>query len=42
MKANHELTEDIRDTWPRRSRTFDPAFGRRIAPGPEALARAHP
>ncbi|MEA5163397.1 class I SAM-dependent methyltransferase [Cereibacter johrii] len=42
MKANHDLVEDIRDYWSRRSATFDLAFGHRIAPGPEAHAWAQP
>lgn len=42
MTANHDLTEDIRDYWSRRSETFDLAFGHRIAPGPEATAWAQP
>lgn len=42
MTANHDLAEDIRDYWSRRSRTFDLAFGHRIAPGPEAAAWAEP
>lgn len=42
MTANHNLTEDIREYWSRRSRTFDLAFGHRIAPGPEAEAWAQP
>lgn len=42
MKPNHDLTEDIRAYWSRRSKTFDLAFGHRIAPGPEADAWAQP
>ncbi|WP_151719637.1 class I SAM-dependent methyltransferase [Gemmobacter serpentinus] len=39
---NHDLSEDIRDYWSRRSETFDLAFGHRIAPGAEAEAWAAP
>lgn len=42
MIANHDLVEDIRDYWSRRSRTFDLSFGHGIAPGPEATAWAAP
>lgn len=42
MRANHDLIEEIRDYWSRRSGTFDLAFGHRIAPGPEADAWAQP
>lgn len=42
MIANHDLAEEIRDYWSRRSATFDLAFGHRIAPGPEAEAWAAP
>lgn len=38
MIANHDLVEDIRDDWSRRSSTFDFAFGHRIAPRAEAAA----
>jgi ubiquinone/menaquinone biosynthesis C-methylase UbiE len=40
--ANHDLVEDIREYWSRRSETFDLDFGHRIAPGPEAEAWAAP
>ena len=39
---NHDLTEDIREYWSRRSATFDQAFGHGIAPGAEAAAWAQP
>ena len=42
MTSNHDLAEDIRDYWSRRSATFDLAFGHHIAPGPEAAAWAVP
>lgn len=42
MTANHDLVEEIRDYWSRRSETFDRAFGHHIAPGPEADAWAAP
>ncbi|WP_299134516.1 methyltransferase domain-containing protein [uncultured Amaricoccus sp.] len=42
MTANHDLAEDIREYWSRRSETFDLAFGHHIAPGPEAVAWAEP
>jgi len=42
VKANRDLTDDIREYWSRRSHTFDFAFGHRIAPGPEAEAWAQP
>ncbi|MCO5731207.1 class I SAM-dependent methyltransferase [Rhizobium sp. SSA_523] len=38
--SNHDLKEDIRDYWSRRSATFDLAFGHRIPPGPEMDAWA--
>lgn len=37
---NHDLKEDIREYWSRRSATFDLAFGHRIPPGPELDAWA--
>lgn len=37
---NHDLKEDIREYWSKRSKTFDLAFGHRIAPGPELDAWA--
>lgn len=42
MSANHDLSEEIREYWSRRSATFDLSFGHRIAPGPEAEAWAQP
>lgn len=42
MITNHDLAEDIRDYWSRRSETFDLAFGHHIAPGAEAEAWAAP
>ena len=42
MIPNHDLAEDIRAYWSRRSQTFDLAFGHRIAPGAEAAAWAAP
>ena len=39
---NHDLAEEIRDYWSRRSETFDQAFGHAIAPGAEAAAWAQP
>lgn len=42
MIANHDLVEDIRDYWSRRSATFDLSFGHAIAPGAEAAAWAEP
>jgi ubiquinone/menaquinone biosynthesis C-methylase UbiE len=35
---NHDLKEDIREYWSKRSSTFDLAFGHRIPPGPELEA----
>ncbi|RVN37786.1 class I SAM-dependent methyltransferase [Sinorhizobium meliloti] len=37
---NHDLKEDIREYWSKRSQTFDLAFGHRIPPGPELDAWA--
>ena len=37
---NHDLKEDIRGYWSKRSSTFDLAFGHRIPPGPELQAWA--
>jgi ubiquinone/menaquinone biosynthesis C-methylase UbiE len=37
---NHDLKEDIREYWSKRSSTFDLAFGHRIPPGPELEAWA--
>jgi ubiquinone/menaquinone biosynthesis C-methylase UbiE len=37
---NHDLKEDIREYWSKRSATFDLAFGHRIPPGPELDAWA--
>ncbi|NVP58616.1 class I SAM-dependent methyltransferase [Mycoplana rhizolycopersici] len=37
---NHDLKEDIREYWSKRSATFDLAFGHRIPPGPELEAWA--
>jgi SAM-dependent methyltransferase len=37
---NHDLKEDIREYWSKRSATFDVAFGHRIPPGPELDAWA--
>ncbi|KXF75161.1 SAM-dependent methyltransferase [Paramesorhizobium deserti] len=37
---NHDLKEDIREYWSKRSRTFDLAFGHRIPPGSELDAWA--
>lgn len=42
MTANHQLRDEIREYWSRRSETFDLAFGHRIAPGLEADAWAQP
>lgn len=42
MTANHDLAEEIRAYWSKRSETFDLAFGHHIAPGPEAAAWAEP
>lgn len=42
MTANHQLRDEIREYWSRRSETFDLAFGHRIAPGVEADAWAQP
>lgn len=42
MISNHDLAEDIRDYWSRRSATFDLAFGHNIAKGPESEAWAQP
>ncbi|PTQ75997.1 class I SAM-dependent methyltransferase [Celeribacter persicus] len=42
MNTNYDLTEDIRNYWSRRSKTFDFAFGHRIAAGREAEAWAQP
>ncbi|MEM8575651.1 MAG: class I SAM-dependent methyltransferase [Pseudomonadota bacterium] len=42
MTANHDLVEDIRDYWSLRSKTFDLAFGHRIAPGHETEAWTQP
>lgn len=39
---NHDLTEEIRDYWSKRSESFDLAFGHRIQPGAEAAAWAEP
>jgi ubiquinone/menaquinone biosynthesis C-methylase UbiE len=39
-KANFDLKEDIRAYWSDRSRTFDLAFGHKIADGPEFAAWA--
>ncbi|MFK4825922.1 class I SAM-dependent methyltransferase [Paenochrobactrum sp. BZR 588] len=42
MSSNYDLIEDIRDYWSRRSKTFDLAFGHKIADGLEAGAWAQP
>ncbi|MBT9246733.1 class I SAM-dependent methyltransferase [Gemmobacter fulvus] len=42
MTANHQLRDEIREYWSRRSETFDLAFGHRIAPGVEADTWAQP
>ena len=42
MTANHQLRDEIREYWSRRSETFDLALGHRIAPGVEADAWAQP
>ena len=42
MIKNRDLTEDIRDYWSRRSRTFDESFGHHIPAGAEADAWSEP
>lgn len=42
MSSNYDLIEDIRDYWSRRAKTFDLAFGHKIADGLEAKAWAQP
>lgn len=42
MIVNHDLAEDIRAYWSRRSETFDLSFGHAISPGAEADAWAAP
>ncbi|WP_158969854.1 class I SAM-dependent methyltransferase [Chachezhania sediminis] len=42
MTTNRDLTDEIKDYWSRRSKTFDLSFGHYIPPGPEAEAWAQP